>query len=70
MTLVGIVVALIIVGLVLWLINTYIPMAGAIKSLRGRCFCPASLCARRWRGRLNGGRREHFGQPYGESRYE
>jgi hypothetical protein len=33
MTLVGIVVVLIIVGLVLWLINTYIPMAGAIKSL-------------------------------------
>ena len=33
MTLVGIVLVLIIVGLVLWLINTYIPMAGAIKSL-------------------------------------
>ncbi len=33
MTLVGIVVVLVVVGLVLWLINTYIPMAGAIKSL-------------------------------------
>jgi hypothetical protein len=33
MTLVSIVVILVIVGLVMWLINTYIPMAGAIKSL-------------------------------------
>jgi hypothetical protein len=33
MTLAGIVVVLVIVGLILWLINTYIPMAGAIKSL-------------------------------------
>lgn len=33
MTLAGIVVVLIVVGLILWLINTYIPMAGAIKSL-------------------------------------
>ena len=33
MTLVGIVLVLIIAGLVLWLINTYIPMAAAIKSL-------------------------------------
>jgi hypothetical protein len=33
MTLVGIVVILVVVGLVMWLINTYIPMAGAIKSL-------------------------------------
>ncbi len=33
MTLVGIVVVLVVVGLMLWLINTYIPMAGAIKSL-------------------------------------
>lgn len=33
MTLVGIVVILVVVGLILWLINTYIPMAGAIKSL-------------------------------------
>jgi hypothetical protein len=33
MTLVGIVVVLVVVGLVLWIINTYIPMAGAIKSL-------------------------------------
>jgi hypothetical protein len=33
MTLVGIVLVLIIAGLVLWLINTYIPMASAIKSL-------------------------------------
>lgn len=33
MTLIGIVLVLIIAGLVLWLINTYIPMAGAIKSL-------------------------------------
>jgi len=33
MTLVQIVVLLILIGLVMWLINTYIPMAGAIKSL-------------------------------------
>ncbi len=33
MTLVGIVVVLVVIGLILWLINTYIPMAGAIKSL-------------------------------------
>lgn len=33
MTLLGIVVVLIVVDLILWLINTYIPMASAIKSL-------------------------------------
>ena len=33
MTLVGIVVVLVVVGLILWLINTYIPMVGGIKSL-------------------------------------
>ena len=33
MTLVNIVVTLVVIGLVMWLINTYIPMAGAIKSL-------------------------------------
>lgn len=33
MTLLDIVVVLIVVGLILWLINTYIPMAGGIKSL-------------------------------------
>lgn len=33
MSLVNIVVILVVVGLVMWLINTYIPMAGAIKSL-------------------------------------
>ena len=33
MTLVDIVVALVIIGLIMWLINTYIPMAGGIKSL-------------------------------------
>jgi len=33
MTLINIAVALVVVGLVLWLINTYIPMAGSIKSL-------------------------------------
>jgi len=33
MTLVNIVVILILVGLALWLVNTYIPMAAAIKSL-------------------------------------
>jgi len=32
-TLVNIVVILVVIGLVMWLINTYIPMAGAIKSL-------------------------------------
>ena len=31
MTLVNIVVILVVIGLVMWLINTYIPMAGAIK---------------------------------------
>jgi len=30
---VHIVLILVVVGLVMWLINTYIPMAGAIKSL-------------------------------------
>lgn len=33
MSLVNIVVVLVVVGLVMWLINTYIPMANAIKSL-------------------------------------
>ena len=33
MTLVNIVVILVVVGLAMWLINTYIPMAGAIKGL-------------------------------------
>jgi hypothetical protein len=33
MTLINIAVVLVVVGLVLWLINTYIPMAGSIKSL-------------------------------------
>ena len=33
MTLVDVVLVLIIVGLMLWLVNTYIPMAGGIKSL-------------------------------------
>jgi hypothetical protein len=33
MTLIDIVIILVIVGLVMWLINTYIPMAAAIKSL-------------------------------------
>ena len=33
MTLVGIVVVLVVVGLILWLINTYIPMAGGMKTL-------------------------------------
>jgi hypothetical protein len=33
MTLIDIILVLIVVGLVLWLINTYVPMAAAIKSL-------------------------------------
>jgi hypothetical protein len=33
MPLINIIVYLIIVGVVLWLINTYIPMASAIKSI-------------------------------------
>ena len=33
MSLINIVVVLVMTGLVMWLINTYIPMAGAIKSL-------------------------------------
>jgi len=32
-TLVHMAMILVVVGLVMWLINTYIPMAGAIKSL-------------------------------------
>ncbi|MGB8413494.1 MAG: Thivi_2564 family membrane protein [Candidatus Binatus sp.] len=32
-TLVQIIVILVVVGLVMWLINTYIPMAASIKSL-------------------------------------
>jgi len=33
MPLVQVLIALIVVGFVLWLINTFIPMAGSIKSL-------------------------------------
>jgi uncharacterized protein YhhL (DUF1145 family) len=33
MTLVDVVLILILVGLFLWLVNTYVPMAGGIKSL-------------------------------------
>jgi hypothetical protein len=33
MTLVQIAVVLIVIGVVMWIINTYIPMMGAIKSL-------------------------------------
>ena len=33
MTLVDIIIILILVGLALWLVNTYIPMAAGIKSL-------------------------------------
>ncbi|MFZ1121982.1 MAG: Thivi_2564 family membrane protein [Candidatus Binataceae bacterium] len=33
MTLVGIVGVLVVVGLIMWLINTYIPMAAGIKSV-------------------------------------
>jgi hypothetical protein len=33
MPLMPIVIALVVVGLVLWLINTYIPMAGSIKTI-------------------------------------
>lgn len=33
MTLVGIVVVLVVVGLAMWLINNYIPMAAGIKSV-------------------------------------
>jgi hypothetical protein len=33
MTLVNIAVVLVVVGLILWLINTYIPMAASMKSL-------------------------------------
>jgi hypothetical protein len=33
MSLISVVVALVIVGVVLWLINTYIPMDGKIKSI-------------------------------------
>lgn len=33
MSLITVVVILIIIGVVLWLINTYIPMAGSIKTI-------------------------------------
>jgi len=33
MTLVSIVIVLVVIGLIMWLINTYIPMAASIKSL-------------------------------------
>jgi hypothetical protein len=33
MSLVGIILVLVVVGLIMWMINSYIPMAGAIKSL-------------------------------------
>ena len=33
MSLISIVIVLVVVGLVLWLINNYIPMAGSIKTI-------------------------------------
>ena len=33
MSLISVVVTLVVVGVALWLINTYIPMAGSIKSI-------------------------------------
>ncbi len=33
MSLVSIVLVLIVVGVILWLINTYVPMAGSIKNI-------------------------------------
>lgn len=33
MTLTTIVITLIVVGMLLWLVNTYVPMAGSIKSI-------------------------------------
>lgn len=33
MPLLDVVIALIVVGVLLWLVNTYIPMAGSIKSI-------------------------------------
>lgn len=33
MSLISIILALIIVGILLWIINTYIPMAGSIKTI-------------------------------------
>lgn len=33
MSLISVVITLIVIGLLLWLINTYIPMAGSIKSI-------------------------------------
>ncbi len=33
MSIITIILVLIVVGILMWLINTYIPMAGAIKSL-------------------------------------
>ena len=34
MPLLTVVITLIVVGVLLWLVNTYIPMAGSIKSIR------------------------------------
>ena len=33
MSLISVVMVLVVVGIILWLINTYIPMAGSIKSI-------------------------------------
>jgi hypothetical protein len=33
MSLINLVIVLVVIGLIMWLINTYIPMAAAIKSL-------------------------------------
>ena len=33
MTLVDIVLVLVVIGLIMWLVNTYVPMAGGVKSL-------------------------------------
>jgi len=39
MPLIHVVVVLIVVGVLLWLINRFIPMAGSIKCRRGHCRC-------------------------------
>lgn len=33
MTLIGLIVVLVIVGLILWLVNTYVPMAAPVKAV-------------------------------------
>jgi len=50
MPLIQILLALIVVGVLLWLVNRFIPMANSIKSIleRRRCHCRGSVAPKRF----------------------